>query len=730
MIEYDRLIVRIEPFTGPQRYEVFVEGEAGEGHGHFDPPFEGRDVENFALRMTRSGRGGTRRLEMSETARAKQFGHELFAALFQGEVRDLYHSCLAMARSDDRGLRLTLALTKVPELMDVPWEYLYDDPNFLAVSTWTPVVRYLDVPHPLAPLSVRPPLRVLGMISDASDLAALDVEGERRRLEEALRPLCIDGRVEVHWTQEATLDALLRKLRHGEFHIFHFVGHGAYDETSDDGVLQFEDPAGRSHEITGERLGTILNDHRSLRLVVLNACEGARSSGSDPFAGVAASLAQRGIPAVVAMQFEISDAAALTFAAHFYDGLALGHPVDTALADARQGIFASGNELEWGTPVLFLHSSDGRVFDVQGDRARSEHARLSVAVERPPVAAADEPVEWRVRVENTGRPSLFRVTPRDQAGQPLDDPTDLLSGEDAMFTWTSIAEPDASEVITVTAAEAGGGELAVRAQARVSAASGVAATDAAETVEHEDAGAGFASPPPLAPSERPAPAADASAPEPAGSSDPRRPAPASIPERRSAPARRIAARALRPPVPVIALSAAALVIALVALLGRGEGGDEPTPSASAPAFATDCTPGRERGGLDDPLNHAIGDDDGLRPPVRLFSPDCSRYARLVEPDNRGLVQIVGPDGPVRVIDFMQDRTGDADNDLMGLAWSRDSTRLVALFDSVVGDHADVRQDSSQNSPGIVRTKDRPALTWFSADGRSLVGPRGYMKRLF
>ncbi|MCP4306519.1 MAG: hypothetical protein GY926_10515 [bacterium] len=45
----------------------------------------------------------------------------------------------------------------------------------------------------------------------------------------------------------------------------------------------------------------ILHEHRSLRLEILNACEGARSSRTDPFSGTGKSLVQQGIPAVVAM---------------------------------------------------------------------------------------------------------------------------------------------------------------------------------------------------------------------------------------------------------------------------------------------------------------------------------------------------------------------------------------------------------------------------------------------
>jgi hypothetical protein len=106
----------------------------------------------------------------------------------------------------------------------------------------------------------------------------------------------------------------------------------------------------------------MIRDHRSLRLVVLNACEGARSARDDPFGGVAQALVRQGIPAVIAMQFEISDPAALIFSHSFYQAIADGLPVDVATLEARRSMFADGNEVEWATPVLYLRSPDGRVF--------------------------------------------------------------------------------------------------------------------------------------------------------------------------------------------------------------------------------------------------------------------------------------------------------------------------------------------------------------------------------
>jgi len=106
-----------------------------------------------------------------------------------------------------------------------------------------------------------------------------------------------------------------------------------------------------------------MHDEKTLRLALLNACEGGRASKTDPFAGVGQSLLQQGVPAVIAMQFEVTDDTAITLAHSFYAALADGYPVDAALTEARKTIFAR-NAVEWGTPVLYMRAPDGRIFDV------------------------------------------------------------------------------------------------------------------------------------------------------------------------------------------------------------------------------------------------------------------------------------------------------------------------------------------------------------------------------
>ncbi len=306
---------------------------------------------------------------------ARRFGGGLFKALFRDEIYTLYHDAFADARSRERGVRVTLCLSGSPELIDVPWEYLFDDPDFLAVSSLTPVVRYLDLPRAHRPLSVKPPLRLLGLVSSPAEYERLDVERERANLEAALAGLAQAGEVELHWLEKPTLGELLRTLQAQTFHALHYIGHGAYERDAERGVLLFEDSDGWARPVRGDELGIILHEFTSLRLAVLNACDGARSARTDPFAGVAGSLVQRDIPAVVAMQFEISDEAAIVFASAFYQQLAAGSPVDASVAAARLAMFAErSDEIEWGTPVLFMRVRDGRIFEF-GDSPRSDLLR-------------------------------------------------------------------------------------------------------------------------------------------------------------------------------------------------------------------------------------------------------------------------------------------------------------------------------------------------------------------
>ena len=332
----------------------------------FTLPFSDAALENYLLKLGRPRRD-VRRFESSEVELAKDFGRRLYDAAFGRDVLACLRQSLDEAARQDKGLRLRLNLTETPELADLPWEYLYEAQRnlFFALFGKTPIVRTLDIAERIQPLTVQPPLKILVMISAPSGVSGLDTAREWTNLRQALAGLESRGLVQLERLETATFGDLQRCLRRKQYHIFHFIGHGAFIESAEGGALLLETEQRAACAVGGQELGWLLRNHPQIRLAVLNACEGGRASRSDPFAGTAQSLVQQGIPAVIAMQFEISDQAAITFTREFYSAIADGYPVDAALTEARLAMFAANNNgLEWGTPVLYMRTEDGYIFDV------------------------------------------------------------------------------------------------------------------------------------------------------------------------------------------------------------------------------------------------------------------------------------------------------------------------------------------------------------------------------
>jgi WD40 repeat protein len=362
LLDFD---VAIETFGGGYRARV-VASPAGQAHADFVLPFTDKDLKILVLEVAGSigrARRKVRRIQTDERRMLEEFGGQLFQAVFSGPV----HECLGRSRlvADNRGAGLRIRLLLPGALTNVPWEYLYDEEyGFLGLSPETALVRSVELLATVPPFPVSPPLRVLAMISAPVDAPELQGDEEWDKLNGSLADLADRGMVQVDRLEAGTLAALQRPLRLREYHVLHFVGHGYYDDDAQDGALALEGPNGKTRLVTGRDLGMMIRGHRSLRLVVLNACEGARSASDDPLGGVAQALVRQGIPAVIAMQFEISDPAALVFSRSFYQAIADGLPVDVAMVEARKAMFAEGHEVEWATPVLYLRSPDGRVFTV------------------------------------------------------------------------------------------------------------------------------------------------------------------------------------------------------------------------------------------------------------------------------------------------------------------------------------------------------------------------------
>lgn len=390
-VNFDLELLRTE--TG-YRAKV-IDSPAGQASHEFALPFSTVEIENLILRMgiVREPMRGTGSPRMEA---ARTFGDQLFQTVFGGDVRVCLLDSLVHSKQNGCGLRLRLRMGDASELIDLPWEFLYDTTagRFLTLSMATPIVRFIEMPGRLLPLAVAFPLHVLAVIAGPTDYPALDVETEWGKVQKALGPLVDQGTVQLHRLADPSLAGLQKYLRRVDVHVLHFVGHGDFDSASSTGTLIFADEHGRGRPVGGQELGTLLYDEKSIRLAVLNACEGARTSRSDPFAGVAQSLVQQGIPAVIAMQFQISDPAAIELSSSFYAALADGYPVDAALGEARKALFAHQNSTEWGTPVLYLRAADGAIFDMQQMNRASNTSVAAIPATPPSVDRHISPI-WR-----------------------------------------------------------------------------------------------------------------------------------------------------------------------------------------------------------------------------------------------------------------------------------------------------------------------------------------------
>ena len=363
----------------PGAYKVqIIESPAGEASATF--PLEPSELierlGDFQQTLLASSVPSRKLLSRSE-ASVRGVGRRLFDALFsQQALAGVYRASCAVAVERGETLRMVLRVN-APELAVLPWESMFDEAADSYVCRREPLVRHVPVASSPPPLKVQLPLRILALIASPRGLAVLDVEKEKEDLARALAQPIERGSVVLQWLEHTTWPALQDALLTDSWHVVHFIGHGDFDIERDEGVLALENEEGRVHRVTAESFVDLLREAQPMpRLVVLNACESSTSGSTDMFSGAAASLVRGGVSAVTAMQFEISDKAAIAFCRGFYTAIGRGRGVDEAVRSGRVAILGLGDgSLEWITPTLYLRGREAHLF----------------AVSRSPGAVAPEP---------------------------------------------------------------------------------------------------------------------------------------------------------------------------------------------------------------------------------------------------------------------------------------------------------------------------------------------------
>jgi CHAT domain-containing protein len=351
-LAYENFDIRFERSPQDAVWRVIAESTQGAASGAFHPPgANGEATEVLA------------NAPWAEAGALKQYGTALYDALFTADLRALFLSSFSAAKGGGKGLRLRVR-ADVGVLSRLPWELLWrsDIDVPLASSEWHPVVRFIQLPFATRPLSIDGRLRVLLVSAVPTDQDTLDVEGEADEIARALSTL--SSHVEILRLREATKIELFRAIG-DSCHVVHFMLHGRLDGANE-GELMLRAADGTSDPLSASDLRRLAHDWalRGTRLLVFNACETARDRAGQDFSGIAPAAVQAGIPAVISMQYPITDMAAGIFSNELYREVAQGSSVDQAVSKARQLVqLLVKDGHEWVTPVLHMRATEGVLFE-------------------------------------------------------------------------------------------------------------------------------------------------------------------------------------------------------------------------------------------------------------------------------------------------------------------------------------------------------------------------------
>lgn len=300
--------------------------------------------------------GKTRPSFSRETERDLLLGRELFGAIFQGRIRDLFSACCERAK-DSAGLRLGLRLGNSRAMHRYPWELLHDGKVPLALGRDVSLVRFIASSQqdesPKGKEGGQSPLRILVLGASPPGSDSLDLDAEWRQLVAALSGL---PGVELERLERATAFCLRRALDRRSIDVVHFMGHGVLNEDGNRALL-FEDEAGAGRIVSADRLGEILAGS-GVRFVFLNACGSGEMArhGALLESSIAPSLLRAGVSALLAMREPIQDAHGIELARSIYQSLAIHWDVEAAVRAARWQMRERHPDVNvWAIPVIYTH---------------------------------------------------------------------------------------------------------------------------------------------------------------------------------------------------------------------------------------------------------------------------------------------------------------------------------------------------------------------------------------
>lgn len=340
---------------------------APDGHVIASSP-EGQATSHISTQPPSSLRLALQLIERRQTDvdLLKEVGSSLYDWIFPNSIHTHLQQTEAVARRGKAKLRLRLRV-EAASIASLPLEFIFRKAGgyFLAVNPDTVFSRYLNLPMPPEQVRRRKgTLHMLVIVADPIDRVRLDPDEWETIVKEALHRPLASGQMTLQTVKRANRREIRDALLAQKPDIVQFVGHGAYKNGK--GYLALvEESTNKAWLVDDERFANLFmgyDDH--LGLISMATCESAQSDDPQGFLGISTQLVQRGIPAVVAMQYEVYIKTAKVFMEDFYTSVTNHKPIDWAVQSARNAIsleFGLDNR-EFATPVIYMRARDGNVF--------------------------------------------------------------------------------------------------------------------------------------------------------------------------------------------------------------------------------------------------------------------------------------------------------------------------------------------------------------------------------
>ena len=287
-------------------------------------------------------------------------------AFFQSEaLRMAFAQALASAGQAGVSLRLRLNIhASATELNILRWETLLNPQSgtYFATDQNTYFSRYLaSMDWRPVRLRARGELKALAMVAapkglEAYKLASVDKNAEVETIRAGM------GDIPLEVVEKATLNQMIAALQKGEYDILHIVAHGTF--ANGESLLWLEADDGTVARVSGNDLVTRLRElEKRPRLVVLASCQSAGRGNGNVLTALGPRLSAAGIPAVLAMQDNLTMETNSRMMPVFFEELQKDGQIDRALAAARGQV---RDRPDWWVPSLFMRLKSGRLWYTPG----------------------------------------------------------------------------------------------------------------------------------------------------------------------------------------------------------------------------------------------------------------------------------------------------------------------------------------------------------------------------